>query len=106
MNDLVILERDGDVGIIALNNPPVNALSPGVIDGLKAGFANYLKDRTIRAVVLMGMDRAFCGGADIKEFGKLAAGGTHAGDVLNPLFNSIEEAAKPVVAAIHGACLG
>jgi 3-hydroxyacyl-CoA dehydrogenase len=106
MSDLVTLTRDGDVGVITLNNPPVNALSPDVLAGLQASLQAALADNAIRAVVLAGAGRTFCGGADIKEFGKITSGRSNAADVFNPLLNALEESPKPVVCAIQGTCLG
>src|SRR5947209_8899350 len=106
MSDLVTLTRDGDVGVITLNNPPVNALSPDVLAGLQASLQAALADDSLRAVVLAGAGRTFCGGADIKEFGKITSGQSRVGDVFNPLLNALEESPKPVVCAIQGTCFG
>jgi 3-hydroxyacyl-CoA dehydrogenase len=106
VSDLVNVSRDGDVGIITIDNPPVNALSSEVIAGLRAAFGAFLADLAVQAFILTGTGRAFCGGADIKEFAHLRSGKVTAGDVFNPLLNSMEESAKPVVAAINGICFG
>jgi 3-hydroxyacyl-CoA dehydrogenase len=106
MDDLVITQRNGDVGVITLNNPPVNALSPGVIAGIRAAFDSFASDSAVRAIVLGGAGKAFCGGADIKEFAKLRSGQVAAADVFNPLLNALEESPKPIVAAINGVALG
>lgn len=106
MNDLVATSRHGDIGVITLNNPPVNALNPAVISAIQKALDPMLQDSAIRGVVITGGGRAFCGGADIKEFDKIRTGGTKVGDVFNPLLNGIEESPKPIVAAINGTCLG
>ncbi|HEY1375557.1 MAG TPA: enoyl-CoA hydratase-related protein, partial [Gemmataceae bacterium] len=106
MSDPVTLSRDGDIGVITLNNPPVNAIGPGVLAGIRAGLDEFLADAAVRGIVVTGAGKAFCGGADIKEFDKLRSGGSPTGDVFNPLLNAIEESPKPVVAAINGTCLG
>jgi 3-hydroxyacyl-CoA dehydrogenase len=103
---LVIVEREGDVGIVSLNSPPVNALGRELTESLNRAFAVLLDDAAVHAIVLVGHGKMFCGGANIKEFVDLLPGQLHASHRLNPLFNKIEEAAKPVIAAIHGACLG
>lgn len=106
MNALVTADRVGDIGVVTLNNSPVNALSYAVINELYAVFAKLLGDSTARGIALIGSGRGFCAGADIKEFVGLTPEKAHVGELLNPLFNMIELAAKPVVAAIHGTCLG
>ena len=74
MSDLVLVSRNGDIGVVTLNNPPVNALSPGVIDGLIAALKALRADDAVKGIVLNGAGKIFCGGADINEFGKLTAG--------------------------------
>jgi 3-hydroxyacyl-CoA dehydrogenase len=106
MSDLVTTTRHGDVGVITLDNPPVNALSPALIDGLRKAFDALAADRAVKAIVLTGAGRGFCGGADIKEFAELRSGTSTAGSVFHPVLNGLEESPKPVVAAINGACLG
>jgi 3-hydroxyacyl-CoA dehydrogenase len=106
MGDLVTTTRDGDVGVLTLTNPPVNALSPAVIGDLRTTFESLAADPSVRAIVLTGAGKAFCGGADIKQFAALRSGGVAAANVFNPLLNALEESAKPVVAAINGTCLG
>src|SRR4051812_5563780 len=106
MADPVTVTRDGDVGVVTLNNPPVNALGPAVLAGLRAAFDQLLADPAVRAVVVTGAGKAFCGGADIKEFDKVRSGASTVGDVFNPLLNAIEDSPKPIVAAINGVALG
>jgi len=105
MNDLVLLRKDGSTGIITVNNPPVNALSPGVPEGLAEGIVNFAGDETVDAVVIIGGGRTFIAGADIKEFGKITSG--QKSDIaLAQICEQIEDSAKPVIMAIHGTALG
>ena len=106
MSDLVSLTRDGDIGIITINNPPVNALSPGVREGISESVDAVQTDATIKAVVLIGGGRTFIAGADIKEFGKITSGEKSRGPGLLPLLLKIEDCPKPVVCAIHGTAFG
>jgi 3-hydroxyacyl-CoA dehydrogenase len=106
MDDLVQLTRDKDVAIITINNPPVNALSPAVAQGIAKAFEQVAKDDGVKAVVLMGGGRTFIAGADIKEFIKITSGKTPRGAGLLPLLLQIENARKPVVVAIHGSAFG
>ncbi len=107
MNELVQTSKDGEIGILTVNNPPVNALSPGVPEGILAGVEQFEQDDTVKAMVLIGGGRTFIAGADIREFGKLTSGGDHKrGPGFNVILNRIESASKPVIAAIHGTALG
>ncbi|HWZ42324.1 MAG TPA: 3-hydroxyacyl-CoA dehydrogenase NAD-binding domain-containing protein [Candidatus Saccharimonadales bacterium] len=107
MSDLVLLSKDNDVAIITINNPPVNALSPGVPEGIATAIAQIDKDASVKAVVLIGGGRTFIAGADIKEFGKMTSGVTQRGtSAFLPLLVSIEDCSKPVVMAIHGTAFG
>jgi 3-hydroxyacyl-CoA dehydrogenase len=106
MSDLVQFAKDGDVAIITINNPPVNALSPGVPQGISEAVGQIGKDDSVRAAVLIGGGRTFVAGADIKEFGKLASGKSPRGAGLLPLLLQIEDCRKPIVMAIHGTAFG
>src|ERR1700686_1195247 len=106
MDDLVQLTRDKDVAIITINNPPVNALSPGVAKAIGQTIAQVGHDDGVKAVVLIGGGRTFVAGADIKEFGKITSGKTQRGAGLLPLLLQIEDVRKPVVVAIHGSAFG
>src|ERR1019366_456862 len=107
MSELVLKSKQGEIGILTVNNPPVNALSPGVPEGIVAGVAEFEKDPSIKAIVLIGGGRTFIAGADIKEFGKLTSGGDRKrGPGLNENLNRLEACSKPIVAAIHGTALG
>ncbi|UAJ09280.1 3-hydroxyacyl-CoA dehydrogenase NAD-binding domain-containing protein [Glacieibacterium megasporae] len=101
INTVTDLTIDGDVGVITLDSPPVNALSADVRDGLAHGFAAAIADPAVKAIVLICAGRTFIAGADISEFGKPPRG---AG--LHEVQATIENCPKPVVAAIHGTALG
>jgi 3-hydroxyacyl-CoA dehydrogenase len=106
MDDLVQLTRDEDVAIITINNPPVNALSPGVAKAIGQTIAQVSHDDGVQAVVLIGGGRTFIAGADIKEFGKITSGKTQRGAGLLPLLLQIEDVRRPVVVAMHGSAFG
>src|SRR5947207_10279541 len=105
MTELVLQTREGEISIITINNPPVNALSPGVPEGIAAAIAQACEDESIKGVVLIGGGRTFIAGADIKEFGKVTSGAKGRGSLL-PLLLAIEDCPKPTVAAIHGTAFG
>src|SRR5712671_3798344 len=94
-------EKRGDIGIIWIDNPPVNAISVGVRTAMIEGVANLAADPEIKIGVLACEGRTFMAGADITEFGKppLSPG-------LREALTAVENSMKPVVAAIHGTALG
>src|SRR5882762_10023639 len=93
----------GAVAVITLKNPPVNALSLGLRTAIADGVERAAGDESIRALVIVGSGSAFCGGADVSEFGLPAMS---ASPSLADLFALIESSPKPVVAAINGLALG
>jgi 3-hydroxyacyl-CoA dehydrogenase len=101
LNAVTTLAVEGDVAIVTLNSPPVNALSAPVREGLTLGINAALADSAVKSVVLICDGRTFIAGADITEFGKAPVGPS-----LQDVQNTIENASKPVVAAIHGTALG
>jgi 3-hydroxyacyl-CoA dehydrogenase len=105
MNDLVQLTKENDIAVITINNPPVNALSPGVPQGISEALDQIAQDASIKAVVLIGGGRTFIAGADIKEFGKMTSGKPR-GEGLLPFLLKIEDNKKPVIVAIHGTAFG
>jgi 3-hydroxyacyl-CoA dehydrogenase len=105
MGELVTFTRNGEIGVITINNPPVNALSPGVPEGIVAGIEAAGADKEVRAVVLLGSGRTFIAGADIREFGKVTSG-EKPRFTLHPLLKAIEDSRKPVIMAIHGTAFG
>ena len=104
MTNLVSISKDNDVAVITIDNPPVNALSPGVPEGISTAIDAVNSDPAVKAAVVIGAGRTFVAGADIKEFGKMTSGGPR-GSLL-PLLLQIEDSAKPVVMAIHGTAFG
>jgi 3-hydroxyacyl-CoA dehydrogenase len=104
-NLVTTTSRDG-VGIITVNNPPVNALSPGVPEGITAAVKSLAADDSIRAIVLIGDGRTFIAGADIKEFGKITSGQKRDLSPMRGMLVALEDCSKPVVAAIHGTAFG
>jgi len=101
MTQPVTFIRDADIGVISINNPPVNALSHPVRAGLKVALAQGNADPGITAMIIHCEGRTFIAGADIREFGKpLQAPG------LSEVIDEIENSSKPVIAAIHGTALG
>ncbi len=106
MSELARCEvRDG-VAVVTIDNPPVNALSPGVPEGIAACVEQAGADDDVTAVVLIGAGRSFIAGADINEFGKITSGEKKRGEGLHPLLSFLEDSAKPVIAAIHGQAFG
>ena len=106
MSDLVHLSVENGVGVITVQNPPVNALSPGVPEGILDGIEKFGGDTSVRAIVLIGGGRTFIAGADIKEFGKITSGQKRRGPGLSAVIAGLEDSAKPTVAAIHGYAFG
>ncbi len=106
MDKLVNLTTQDGVAVITINNPPVNAISPGVPEGLVAALDAAEKDSSARAIVIIGGGRTFIAGADIKEL-ELAASGRGSGPPkFHDILARIEDSTKPVVMAIHGTALG
>jgi 3-hydroxyacyl-CoA dehydrogenase len=101
INEVTDLAREGEIAIITLNSPPVNALSAKVRDGLVAGFRQAIADPNVKAIVLICEGKTFIAGADITEFGKPPKGAS-----LFEVEDVIESSPKPVIAAIHGTALG
>ena len=101
MTDAVLRSTEGRIGILTVNNPPVNALAAAVRDGIKQGVEAFGADPNIDAIVLIGGGRTFIAGADIREFGKPPQGAN-----LNDVIATMENCPKIVVAALHGTPLG
>jgi 3-hydroxyacyl-CoA dehydrogenase len=96
-------EVHGSVAVITLANPPVNGISYELRCGVVASIDQAATDAAVKAIVLIGNDRAFSGGADIREFGSRLA---FAEPNLPTLVDIIERSKKPVIAAISGVCMG
>ena len=101
-SELVRFEKEGDVGVITVDNPPVNALSPGVPQGITAAIDKGNADPAVKAMVLIGAGRSFIAGADIRQFGK----GPATPPPTRRHYDVSDESPKPIVAAIHGYALG
>ncbi len=101
MSDKVHYRVEGRVALLAIDNPPVNALSHAVRAALDEGLSRALADETVEAIVVMAAGRTFPAGADISEFGQPPREPR-----LPDLLARIEAMPKPVVAAIHGSALG
>jgi 3-hydroxyacyl-CoA dehydrogenase len=101
MSTPVRLERDGDIAVIVIDNPPVNAGSLGVRQGILACIREIAADPTMRGTVLIGAGKTFIAGSDLKEFGA---------PIVEPqlpaVIAALEHCRMPVVAALHGAALG
>ena len=96
-------EVHGQVAVITLDNPPVNGLGYDTRVQVAQGVDRALADAAVVGIVLTGAGRAFSGGADIREFGSPKA---VAEPNLLSLIRLLEDATKPVVAAIHSVCMG
>jgi 3-hydroxyacyl-CoA dehydrogenase len=101
INSVVDLAIEGEVALVTINSPPVNALSQAVRDGLKRGVEAAEANGAIKAIVIICDGRTFFAGADISEFGKPPAPPN-----FPEVLDAIENASKPVIAALHGTALG
>ena len=102
INEVTDLRIEGDVAIVTLNSPPVNALSANVRTGLLEGVTAAEANADARSILLICEGRTFIAGADITEFG----GKGPAGASLTDVQSAMQNASKPVIAAIHGTALG
>src|ERR1700676_895183 len=100
--ELVRFENENGIGVITIDNPPVNALSPGVPEGIVAALDKGNADPGVTAIVLIGAGRSFIAGADIREFGR----GPSTPPTGRRHYDVLDDSQKPVVAAIHGYALG
>ena len=101
MSEVVTFSKGSNVGLITVNNPPVNALSHAVRQGIKAGLEKGIADSDVAAMALICQGRTFIAGADIREFDKPSEE-----PFLPDIVQLIEGSPKPVIAAIHGTALG
>jgi 3-hydroxyacyl-CoA dehydrogenase len=101
MSQVGTTEVVGEVGVLTIDYPPVNALSVHTRIALDEGFREFAADDRVKAIVLICAGRTFIAGADISEFGKASTGPN-----MLEVFDRIENGTKPVVAAIHGTALG
>ena len=101
MSGPVSIQTENEIGVIVVDNPPVNALSAAVRQGLAECLSTLEADDAIKAIVLHCAGRTFFAGADITEFDK-----PFAKPGLPEVVDRIEACAKPVIAALHGTVLG
>ncbi len=101
MSDVVQFEKRGQIGVIGVNNPPVNALGHAVRQGLIEALTLALGDAEVQSIVLIGRGRTFVAGADISEFGKPPKAPS-----FTDVIDRFDASPKPVVAALHGTALG
>jgi len=101
MSGTVHLEHDGDVAVLVIDNPPVNAGSHDVREALLRAVAAVDADPAFRAAVLIGAGKSFIAGSDLREFDLPLAP-----PQLPAVIEAIERSSKPIVAALHGAALG
>ena len=101
INAVTDLTREGDIAVLTINSPPVNALSADVRNGLRDGVTQAAADAGVKAIVVICAGRTFIAGADISEFGKPTKGAS-----LPELQAALEGSPKPVIAAMHGTALG
>ena len=100
-NAVVALTVEGEIGIVTVNSPPVNALSQAVRQGILENINAAVANEAVKAIVLICDGRTFIAGADITEFGKPPKA-----PALSEAQAAIENASKPVIGAIHGTALG
>src|SRR3984957_4781682 len=101
INAVTDLTREGDIALVTINNPPVNALFADVRNGIRDGVTQAATDPAVKAIVVICAGRTFIAGADISEFGKPPKGAT-----LPELQAALEGGPKPIIAAVHGTALG
>src|SRR6202041_1258647 len=101
LNAVTDLTREGDIALVTINSPPVNALSADVRNGIRDGVTQAATDPAVKAIVVICAGRTFIAGADISEFGKPPKGAT-----LPELQAALEGGPKPIIAAVHGTALG
>ena len=100
-SETVRSERHGEIGVIVVDNPPVNAIAPSVRDGIYSAVQELSADEAVGAVVLHCAGSTFMAGADIRRLGAGPTGRTTA-----EISASLEAMRKPVVAALQGNALG
>lgn len=101
MNDITRLEQEGEIGLICLSKPPVNALGVALRTSVYQNLQELLADVRIKAIVLYGEGRFFSAGADIKDFGRSSENPT-----LPDVLKALNDSPKPTVAALHGVAFG
>jgi 3-hydroxyacyl-CoA dehydrogenase len=102
---ITLTTRDG-VAVITIDNPPVNAIGPGMPEAIASAVDAASRDAAVSAVVIAAAGRTFTAGADIKTLEEAAWGNLDAACDMHDLLAGIEDCAKPVVMALHGTALG
>jgi 3-hydroxyacyl-CoA dehydrogenase len=106
MPNLVTSAINNDIAVITINNPPVNALSQEVADGVDAAVARAQADPAVRGLVIHGAGRTFVAGADINALEQLAWGTGGGAPDMHDILARLEDGPKPLVMALHGTTLG
>jgi 3-hydroxyacyl-CoA dehydrogenase len=106
MSEKVGLTRKGGVAIVTVDNPPVNALSRTVVQGIRQRVGELANDDSIRAVVLIGAGSTFIAGGDIKEMVSLTPTNSQHLEEIYPFMSELEDCPKPLVCALHGTAFG
>ena len=106
MTNLVTSALHDDIAVITINNPPVNALSQEVADGIATAVARAQSDPAVRGIVIAGAGRTFVAGADINALEGLAWGEGGGAPEMHDILGRLEDGPKPVVMALHGTILG
>jgi enoyl-CoA hydratase len=108
MSNLVCYAVHQRVAVVTIDNPPVNALGPGVLRGVEEAVTRGLGDPAVDAVVLIGAGQTFVAGADIKQFRTIRTREQSLDGLvkIHARLKRLEDAGKPIVAAIHGNALG
>lgn len=101
ITEAVSLEKQGDIGVLWIDNPPVNALGYPVRKGMDDGITMAMNDDAIKAIVVICKGRTFCAGADIREFGQPPKA-----PFLPDVLNTFDQCPKPIIAAVHGTAFG
>jgi enoyl-CoA hydratase len=108
MSELAKIKIENQIAVVTLDSPPVNALSPDLLNELKTTFEGLATNKEVGAVVITGSgNHAFCAGADLKALSEVGPDG--AADLIRlgqATFNAIEDCPKPVIAAINNLALG
>src|SRR5215510_5414821 len=105
-NPAVRLTIQDQVALITIDNPPVNALGPDVVDGLSTSIDDVARNPSVRAAVIIGAGRTFIAGADIKGLEQMAWGSETGLPEMHDILQRMEDLSKPLVIAMHGTALG
>ena len=101
INDNITIEQEGEIALICIDNPPVNAFGLDVRKGLQTAIKQLNTAGSAKAIAIYCAGRTFVAGADIKEFGKAPQP-----PALPDLLNEVEQSAIPVISVLHGTALG